>query len=108
MAKKIMIVEDNELNMKLFHDLLKANGFAVVGTRDGRKAVELANKVTRTINDIRTAEAPGPDESLVPEPAATEDTPAELPPDHPHAAHLDVYHWLTFMQDMLVEVLMSR
>lgn len=38
----------------------------------------------------------------------TEDTPAELPPDHPHAAHLDVYHWLTFMQDMLVEVLMSR
>lgn len=22
----------------------------------------------------------------------TEDTPAELPPDHPHAAHLDVYH----------------
>lgn len=38
----------------------------------------------------------------------TEDTPAELPPDHPHAAHLDVYHWLTFMQDMLVDVLMSR
>ncbi len=26
MAKKVLIVEDNELNMKLFHDLLEANG----------------------------------------------------------------------------------
>ena len=35
-----------------------------------------------------------------------EDTPEQLPPDHPHAAHLDVYHWLTVMQDLLVEALM--
>ncbi|NED63551.1 DUF2017 family protein, partial [Streptomyces sp. SID10244] len=27
----------------------------------------------------------------------SEDTPDQLPPDHPHAAHLDVYHWLTVM-----------
>ena len=27
MAKTIMIVEDNELNMKLFNDLLRANGY---------------------------------------------------------------------------------
>jgi len=26
MAKTVMIVEDNELNMKLFHDLLEAHG----------------------------------------------------------------------------------
>ncbi|MFN0263847.1 response regulator [Tepidamorphus sp. 3E244] len=44
MAKKVMIVEDNELNMKLFHDLLKANGYDVVGTRDGREAVDLARR----------------------------------------------------------------
>ena len=28
MAKTVMIVEDNELNMKLFNDLLRANGYA--------------------------------------------------------------------------------
>ena len=37
----------------------------------------------------------------------SEDTPDQLPPDHPHAAHLDVYHWLTVMQDLLVETLMT-
>ncbi len=36
----------------------------------------------------------------------SEDTPDQLPPDHPHAAHLDVYHWLTVMQELLVESLM--
>ncbi|MBY4575120.1 hypothetical protein ACN94_16275 [Gordonia paraffinivorans] len=36
----------------------------------------------------------------------SEDTPDQLPPDHPHAAHLDVYHWLTVMQDLLVEAVM--
>ncbi|WAC54953.1 DUF2017 domain-containing protein [Gordonia sp. SL306] len=35
----------------------------------------------------------------------SEDTPDQLPPDHPHAAHLDVYHWLTVMQELLVESL---
>ncbi|GAC69135.1 oxidative stress transcriptional regulator AosR [Gordonia soli] len=36
----------------------------------------------------------------------SEDTPDHLPADHPHAAHLDVYHWLTVMQELLVEALM--
>ena len=31
MAKTVMIVEDNELNMKLFHDLLEAHGYQTVG-----------------------------------------------------------------------------
>jgi hypothetical protein len=36
----------------------------------------------------------------------SEDTPDQLPEGHPHAAHLDVYHWLTVMQELLVESLM--
>lgn len=36
----------------------------------------------------------------------SEDTPDQFPEDHPHAAHLDVYHWLTVMQELLVESLM--
>ena len=35
MPKTVMIVEDNELNMKLFHDLLEAHGYHPIGTRDG-------------------------------------------------------------------------
>ena len=35
MAKTVLIVEDNELNMKLFHDLLEAHGYHTVGTRNG-------------------------------------------------------------------------
>ncbi|TDI65693.1 MAG: response regulator [Alphaproteobacteria bacterium] len=44
MGHKILIVEDNELNMKLFHDLLEAYGYTTVQTRDGRDALELARK----------------------------------------------------------------
>jgi two-component system cell cycle response regulator DivK len=42
MAKTILIVEDNELNMKLFNDLLEANGYATVQTRNGVEAIALA------------------------------------------------------------------
>lgn len=40
MAKRILVVEDNDLNRKLFCDLLKANGFAVEGVADGRDALD--------------------------------------------------------------------
>lgn len=30
MPKKVMIVEDNELNMKLFRDLIEASGYETV------------------------------------------------------------------------------
>lgn len=33
--KKILIVEDNELNMKLFHDLLEVHGYTTLQTKDG-------------------------------------------------------------------------
>jgi two-component system cell cycle response regulator DivK len=41
-AKKVLIVEDNELNLKLFTDLLTAHGFAIEGVRDGRLVEEKA------------------------------------------------------------------
>ena len=42
MGQKILVVEDNELNLKLFCDLLRAHGFAAEPVRDGREAVERA------------------------------------------------------------------
>lgn len=41
MKKKILIVEDNELNLKLFRDLLETNNFDVVDTKDGLVAFDL-------------------------------------------------------------------
>jgi two-component system cell cycle response regulator DivK len=43
-AKTVLIVEDNELNMKLFHDLLDAHGYATLQTRNGMEAMQLARK----------------------------------------------------------------
>ena len=40
MAKRILVVEDNDLNRKLFCDLLKANGFAVEPVADGEAVIE--------------------------------------------------------------------
>lgn len=42
--KTVLIVEDNELNMKLFHDLLEAHGYETLRTRDGLEALELARR----------------------------------------------------------------
>jgi two-component system, cell cycle response regulator DivK len=44
MAKTVLIVEDNELNMNLFHDLLEAHGYTTVATRNGVEAIDLARK----------------------------------------------------------------
>src|SRR5260221_1468030 len=44
MSKTVMIVEDNELNMKLFHDLLEAHGYNTVPTGNGIEALDLARK----------------------------------------------------------------
>jgi two-component system cell cycle response regulator DivK len=40
--KKILVVEDNELNLKLFCDLLRAHGYEAEPVRDGRDAMEKA------------------------------------------------------------------
>ncbi|AGB70815.1 cell division response regulator DivK [Rhizobium tropici CIAT 899] len=44
MAKQVMIVEDNELNMKLFRDLIEASGYTTIQTRNGMEALDLARK----------------------------------------------------------------
>jgi two-component system, cell cycle response regulator DivK len=44
MMKTVLIVEDNELNMKLFNDLLETRGCRIVQTRQGVEAMDLARK----------------------------------------------------------------
>jgi two-component system cell cycle response regulator DivK len=44
MPKTVLVVEDNELNMKLFHDLLEGIGYNIVETRSGLEAIDLARK----------------------------------------------------------------
>ncbi|MGF1649874.1 MAG: response regulator [Hyphomicrobiaceae bacterium] len=57
----VLIVEDNELNMKLFHDLLEAHGFSTVLTRNGVDAVDLAreHKPALILMDIQLPEVSG-------------------------------------------------
>jgi len=63
MAKKILIVEDNELNMKLFNDLLQAHGYDTLQTKDGREALKLAqdNRPDLILMDIQLPEISGLD-----------------------------------------------
>lgn len=58
-----MIVEDNELNMKLFNDLLEAHGYTTATTRDGSTAMDLArNEMPDLIlMDIQLPEVSGLD-----------------------------------------------
>jgi len=59
--KSILIVEDNELNMKLFSDLLEAHGYRVIQTRDGLSALDLArrHKPDLVLMDIQLPEVSG-------------------------------------------------
>lgn len=61
MSKTVLIVEDNELNMKLFHDLLEAHGINTVETVDGRNVLELAreHKPDLILMDIQLPEVSG-------------------------------------------------
>lgn len=44
MAKRILVVEDNDLNRKLFCDVLKANGYEVVPVADGQNVLATAQR----------------------------------------------------------------
>jgi two-component system cell cycle response regulator DivK len=44
LPKKVLIVEDNELNMKLFNDLLEAHGYFTLQTKDGMDALRIARQ----------------------------------------------------------------
>jgi two-component system cell cycle response regulator DivK len=43
-TKTVLVVEDNDLNMKLFHDLLEAHGYNILQTKDGMEALQLARQ----------------------------------------------------------------
>lgn len=61
MNKTVLIVEDNELNMKLFHDLLEAHGINTIETRNGHEVLELArvHNPDLIIMDIQLPEISG-------------------------------------------------
>ena len=60
-AKSVLIVEDNELNMKLFHDLLEAHGYQTIQTRNGIEALDLArtHRPNLILMDIQLPEVSG-------------------------------------------------
>ena len=60
---------------------------------------EQADTWLAALNDVRLALGTALDVS--------EEMPEELPPDDPRGAHLGVYHWLTFVQDALVQARMQ-
>lgn len=61
MPKKVLIVEDNELNMKLFADLLEAHGYETRQTREGLKAISIARSFNPDLilMDIQLPEVSG-------------------------------------------------
>lgn len=63
MTKKVMIVEDNELNMKLFNDIIEGIGYTTIQTRDGMQALDIARQTMPDLilMDIQLPEVSGLD-----------------------------------------------
>jgi two-component system cell cycle response regulator DivK len=63
MTKKILIVEDNDLNLKLFRDLLTAHGYEVLETKDGLEAIIITRneRPDLVLMDIQLPEISGLD-----------------------------------------------
>ena len=61
MTKTVLIVEDNELNMKLFNDVLQAHGYETIQTREGMEALRLTkeNRPDLILMDIQLPEVSG-------------------------------------------------
>lgn len=83
------LIEAKEAAASVVLETLPASGGRVELTPDQ------ADSWLTALNDVRLALGTALDVS--------EDMPDELPPDDPRAAHLGVYHWLTFVQDSLVQ-----
>jgi two-component system cell cycle response regulator DivK len=63
MKKRILIVEDNDLNLKLFRDLLTAHGYETIETREGLEAIDLtrSQRPDLILMDIQLPEISGLD-----------------------------------------------
>lgn len=63
MKKRILIVEDNDLNLKLFRDLLTAHGYETIETKEGLEAITLtrAERPDLILMDIQLPEISGLD-----------------------------------------------
>jgi two-component system, cell cycle response regulator DivK len=61
LPKTVLIVEDNELNMKLFNDLLEAHGYFTLQTKDGVEALRMArtHRPDLILMDIQLPEVSG-------------------------------------------------
>src|SRR5216110_2249807 len=59
--KTVLIVEDNDLNMKLFNDLLEAHGYYTLQTKDGVEALRMARaeRPDLILMDIQLPEVSG-------------------------------------------------
>jgi two-component system cell cycle response regulator DivK len=59
--KRVLIVEDNDLNMKLFNDLLEAHGYFTLRTNDGVEALRMArvHRPDLILMDIQLPEVSG-------------------------------------------------
>ena len=78
MTKRILVVEDNDLNRKLFCDVLQASGFAVEPVADGEQAIERAREFfpNLVIMDIQLQDVSGLDLiALLKDDAALRDIP---------------------------------
>lgn len=86
------LIEAKDAAAALVLDTLPENG--------GRLELspEQADTWLRALNDVRLALGTALDVS--------EDMPDDIPVDDPRGAHLGVYHWLTFVQDALVQARM--
>ena len=87
------LIEAKEAAAALVLDTLPVNGGRVELEPEQGDAWLVA------INDVRLALGTALDVS--------EDMPEQLPPDDPRASHLGVYHWLTYVQDGLVQARMK-
>jgi len=60
-TKRILIVEDNELNMKLLRDVLEAYGYATITTAEGEAALPLAraNRPDLILMDLQLPDISG-------------------------------------------------
>lgn len=63
MKKRILIVEDNDLNLKLFRDLLTAHGYDTIETKEGLEAIHLtkSERPDLILMDIQLPEISGLD-----------------------------------------------